>query len=395
MISRNRLYQINSSRILQFIRQNPGLSRIATAEELGLDRSTLTKAVREFMEDGLVRETGKYRGKPGAGRMATGLEIVPDYGLVLGIEIQTERFRWVLADLEGKILYSGSGETEENPEKIPETVIELYRALAARSAAGPERIIGIGIGLSGIIDPYSGTIRQSYPLGVMHPLPISEKIAEGTGVPVFLENDANCCCWGQQAFSQGQRVRNFLALLGEFRNIDLQENRRTGFAFGVGIVIRDTVLHGDNFTAGEFRSLLYDQNKPSHSQFSLTDDEAARLPADADVLHRLFDEAAYNIALLVNILDITKIVIAGDFARYPDELRTSLASAISKNSLYHDRKLCDIEFSLQNELAVSHGAAGLFVEKLFSVPGMTDHTDEEVGSILLDRIAHREESRDQ
>lgn len=43
-------------------------------------------------------------------------------------------------------------------------------------------------------------------------------------------------------------------------------------------------------------------------------------------------------------------------------------------------------YSPDEELSVCIGAAGLFIQKLFSVPGMTDHTDEEVGSILLERI---------
>ena len=51
--------------------------------------------MRQLIECGLVRPTGKYREKPGAGRMATGLEINPGFALVLGIEVQTEFFRTV------------------------------------------------------------------------------------------------------------------------------------------------------------------------------------------------------------------------------------------------------------------------------------------------------------
>jgi DNA-binding transcriptional regulator LsrR (DeoR family) len=90
VITLRRLYQINSSRIFQHIRLNRGISRIAVASDLDLDRSTITKVVRQLMEDGLVLTTGKYHGKPGVGRMATGLEINPNFGLVLGIEVQAE-----------------------------------------------------------------------------------------------------------------------------------------------------------------------------------------------------------------------------------------------------------------------------------------------------------------
>jgi len=106
MVPTRRLYQINSSRILQEIRQNRGKSRIAIAEDLDLDRSTITKVVRQLLEYGIVRTTGKFHGKPGVGRMATGLEVDPDFALVLGIEIQTEIFRTVLVNLDGEILHA-------------------------------------------------------------------------------------------------------------------------------------------------------------------------------------------------------------------------------------------------------------------------------------------------
>ena len=189
------------------------------------------------MEDGLVRETGKYRGKPGAGRMATGLEIVPDYGLVLGIEIQTERFRWVLADLEGKILYSGSGETEENPERFLKPSLNSTGHWP-RSGAGPERIIGI----RSILSASSIRIqeRSGSPIPRRHAPPSDKRENRGrnrrSGIP---GKRRELLLLGQQAFSRARVVE--LSGTSGIQNIDLQENRRTGFAFGVGIVTRDTV----------------------------------------------------------------------------------------------------------------------------------------------------------
>lgn len=386
MISTGRLYQINSSRILQHIRNNRGISRITIANELNLDRSTITKIVSQLIDYGMVLTTGKYHGKPGVGRMSTALEINPEYGLVLGIEVQTEFFRTVLVNLDGRLIESdamayrnGNGSLEDQLENL---------IAAAESLARKEGLplLGAGIGLSGIVDPYSGTIILSNPLKIESPLNLKERLALRTGLPIFIENDANCCCWGEMAFRPDRQHRNFLALLGEFRNIDIAENRKSGIAAGLGIVIRGNVLHGDNFTAGEFRSLKYDNRKPSHSQFSISDEEAQSLPENRELLLKVFGELAYNVSLLVNSLDITKVVVAGDFSRYSAEFEPLLRSEIQTNWLYQTEKKCAFEFPADAAQAVSFGAAGLFICKLFSVPDMTDHIDEDVGYILLEKL---------
>ncbi len=387
MITTKRLYQINSSRILQHIRRNRGKSRISIAEDLELDRSTITKVVRDLMERGLVRTTGKYRGKPGVGRMATGLEVDPDFSLVLGIEVQTEFFDAVLVNLDGHLLDSRRYEYDNKAGELADRLEAIIADSVKRAIELNASLAGVGIGLSGIVDPYHGIILNSNPLGISEAYPLRDLLESRLDLPVFVENDANCCCWGELAFRRGEDARNFLAVLGEFRNVDVARNRVSGTAFGIGIVIRGSVFHGDTFTAGEFRSLRYDQKHPSHSQFAITDSEAARLPKDAAVLGRVFDEVAYNMSLLVNCLDMTKIVVAGDFAKYAKDLTPRLEREIQRNWLYATPKQCRIEYSPDAAQAVPIGAAGLFIEKLFSVPEMTDHTDEDVGFILLERIA--------
>lgn len=384
MVPTKRMYQINSSRIFQEIWLHRGKSRIAIAEELNLDRSTITKVVRQLLDYGIVRTTGKYHGKPGAGRMATGLEIDPEFALVLGIEVQTEFFRSALISFDGTIIHSETA-SYEGSDFVPEICSIIESQIKQAQRAG-KPLAGIGIGLSGIIDPYHGIILQSNPLGVQEPLPLRDILQKKFGCPIFLENDANCCCWGEKAFHRAPFDRNFIALLGEFRNIDIRNNRVNGVAVGLGIVIRDTVLHGDSFTVGEFQSLLYDTENPGRSQFSITDEEAERLPADENVLDQVFYETAYNISLLANTLDITRIVIAGDFVLFAEKLSQHLETQIKRNCSCSEKKNCVITVSPDRQQSVCLGAAGLFIQKLFSVPEMTDHIEEPVGTILLDRI---------
>lgn len=386
MVTKKRIYQINSSRIIRQIRQNRGISRIAIAEELNLDRSTITKVVRLLIETGLVRTTGKFHGKPGVGRMATGLEINPDFGLILGIEIQTELIRYVLCDLDGTPQHIRCRKNSFPENSLETQIVQITQEACSTAADSNIRIIGIGIGLSGIIDPVKGHILQSYPLQVERELFLREVIERRTGLPVFVENDANCCCWGRLAFGEISPQRNFMTVLGEFRTINIEQNRNNGIAVGLGFVINGEVLHGDNFTAGEFRSLRYDFENCPMTQFALSNEEAQRLPHDEQVLDKLCADLAYNLSLLANTLDITTIVITGDLAAYSEKLSPVLRAELNKNLLYKTARSYTIEYPPVGEQAVCIGAAGFFAQKLFSVPEMNDLADDRVGSILLERI---------
>ncbi|MBN1410145.1 MAG: ROK family transcriptional regulator [Spirochaetales bacterium] len=388
MISSGRLNRINFYRILQQIWANRGISRISIAQQLNLNRSTVTKVVNRLLEYGLVVTTGKYHGKPGVGRMATALEINSNFGLVLGIEVQTDFFRSLLVNLEGKPLESETKAFRKGTDILEDELVNLINAAKLRAESEGIPLLGAGIGLSGIVDPYAGTILHSNSLKIDKPVHLKEGLCQRTGLPIFIENDANCCCWSEIAF-RANKHNNFLAVLGEFRMVDAIENRKKGVALGLGIVIQGKVLHGDNYTTGEFLSLFYDNKKPSHNQFSITDEEALSLPDNREVLLRVFNELARNVSLLVNCLDITKIIVTGDFSRYSEDFEPLLKLEIQRNWIYPTVKNCVIEFPSDESQAVSFGAAGLFVCKLFSVPDMTDQTDEEIGCILLKKLNPR------
>ncbi len=218
MLSTSRLYQINSSRILQHIRINPGISRIAVANELGLNRSTITKIVNYLIDIGMVLTSGRYHGKAGAGRKATALQINSTFGLVLGIEVQIDFFKTVLVDLNGQIIHSESIPYKSN-EPLEEQLLYIISTEIEKASIEGIPLLGAGIGLAGIIDPYAGTIVESYPLRCDENLNIKKYLESRIHLSIYIENDANCCCWNDIAFNPRQQHRNFLAIYGDFRGV--------------------------------------------------------------------------------------------------------------------------------------------------------------------------------
>lgn len=386
MADSNRLHSINTSRILRAIWLNPGISRIKVAEMLDLDRSTVTKIMQVILDRGLVVTAGKNTDQTGVGRRQISLRINGDIGVVLGIEIQDTRYIAVVTTLSGKVLYSFEN---NEPSSVSNLVTHILSIIGkAREYTDGEGLflLGIGIGFPGMLDPYTGTIIRSHSLGIFEPYAVRGELEDRCGIPVFIENDANCCCWGELAFSPESRNRNFIAVLGEFRDTSPGVQSYHGLAVGLGLVIRQRVLHGDHFTAGEFRSISATRGS---GQFSIPYQRLTSLPKNTSLLREVYGELVANLAMLVNTVDLTKVVFAGDLSAYPENLCESMYAAISDNWSYNLERNIIVEISGYGRRSVCIGAAGLFVEKLFSVPDLADRFEEMVGYDLYEHTLRR------
>ncbi len=386
MSDNNRLHSINTSRILRTIWLNPGVSRIKVAEMLDLDRSTVTKIMQVILDRGLVVTAGKNTEQSGVGRRQISLRINGDIGVVLGLEVQDSRYVAVVTTISGKVLHSFGGPFAANRDNLALHILDLIARARVYIQSEKLFLLGVGVGLPGILDPYTGVIIRSNSLRIHEPLELRAELSKEIEERVFIENDANCCCWGELAFKPENRTRNFLAVLGEFRELTQGSNAYHGLAVGLGLAVRERVLHGDHFTAGEFRSILATKET---GQFKVPWKDLKSLPENTAMLRDVYRELAGNLAFLVNCVDFTKIVFTGDLAARPENLKDLMANAIEDNWTYNLDRNFIIEFSEYGDQAVSIGAAGLFVEKLFSVPDMADRFDELVGYDLYERILSR------
>lgn len=387
MADSNRLHSINTSRILRTIWLNPGISRIKVAELLDLDRSTVTKIMQVILERELAVTAGKNEGQTGVGRRQINLRINDSTHAVLGIEIQDTRYSAVITTITGKILHSfftcGVATKKSSlVKRVADVVAEARKRLEGSGIT----LLGACVGLPGIIDPYTGTLIRAYSFGVNEPWPVRDELEKACGLHILIENDANCCCWGELAFKPENRARNFLTVLGEFREDVPGMSGCHGIAIGMGIVIRERVLHGDQFTVGEFRSMKATKDT---GQFTIPCEALRSIPENTAVLRDAYRELAENLAFLVNCLDLTKIVFAGDFSDKPENLRELVEEAVQRNWMYDLDRALVTEFSEYGDTAVSIGAAGYFIEKLFSVPDVADRFQELVGYDLYESILGR------
>lgn len=120
-------------------------------------------------------------------------------GLALGIDLGGTAIKVGVVNRAGEILARASRATEA--ETGPEGVVEriALAVMDALHACGRELsdLDGVGVGTPGICDAARGLVRSSGNLGWKE-VPLGRLLSRRLGVPVRLENDANCAAWGEQ-----------------------------------------------------------------------------------------------------------------------------------------------------------------------------------------------------
>ena len=118
---------------------------------------------------------------------------------------------------------------------------EMCEAIQSLSAKyrGAGSFLGAGIGIPGIIDMETGTLRKSANLPGWSDYPVQAEIERRLGARVFLDNDANVAALGEKWLGAARDVTNMAMIT-------------LGTGIGGGIVLNGKIWHGMNGMAGEY-----------------------------------------------------------------------------------------------------------------------------------------------
>lgn len=132
-------------------------------------------------------------------------------------------------------------------------VIDAITELVARlqdeaTAAGHGPVVGVGVGLPGLVAP-DGVLLGAPHLPDLVGLPLRSTLATTIGLPVTLDNDANCAAWAEVVCGVGRGTSEVLVVT-------------LGTGIGGGLVIDGTLRHGAHGAAGEPGHMVIDPNGP-------------------------------------------------------------------------------------------------------------------------------------
>jgi len=369
-----------AARVFRAVWRKPGISRIDIAASLGLDKSTVTNQVSRLIDLGLIVETEEGESSSKGGRRPIQLVINKKFGRIIGIEVQFGLYVAVVVDLAGSVLAERRGQLHITNDNFSQSVLDII-ARTQEEFGGGSDLLGVGVGLGGLVDSRKGRIRYSVPIGIDQPIDFAKTVSARLPFPCSVENDANCCAWGELAFNRSEELRDFLFALVEYRR-PLTRSLRGGIGVGFGVVMGGKVHAGTHGNAGEFRSVFC--NGPGPLQFSLAEEELARLDSDADALERTCDELSRNMAMLVNTMDFDRVYIGGDIESLDVDLPGMLRRRLAENWMYPAPKGVDIRYSSLGGKAVAYGAAGMILDRLVSerlLPGLGTVDSPPLGSI--------------
>jgi hypothetical protein len=364
MATQNQINNINMSRVLRSIWLKRGCSRADMCRDLGLNKSTVTKNVQILLDKGITEEIREGDSTPLGGRRPVALGIRQDFCYIMGMELQTEFYRAVICNARGEVVF-----TRANRLKVSaDSILDLFRHSIEelRPFIDEFAVTGIALGVSGVVNADEGIIRHSILFGIDEPLSFTDSASEIAGIPVLVENDANCCCWGDLAGQLSGREENSLFLLSEFRDRVIHNPGHPSLSVGVGLVLRGQVHYGKDYSAGEFTSVLRDMGR--NGQFSQEPEELGLRWQDKNQVLKTVTEIGRNIAFLVNSLNLSRIVVGGVLHDYNEDVKAILENCIQDSWPYDDHVNCQIEFSPKGDFTVANGACGYYLEQIFGLP---------------------------
>lgn len=102
---------------------------------------------------------------------------------------------------------------------------------------------GVALSVPGYVNPHSGFITMGGSLRDFDNFALQEWLQTKTGLPVSVENDANCALLAERWLGKAQTMRNFLMMT-------------IGTGIGGAIFCNGALAHGHRFRAGEFGYML-------------------------------------------------------------------------------------------------------------------------------------------
>jgi len=327
-------------------------------QELNFSQALGSKLVAQMTDEGVA-------GLDGSGHLG----LRHDYGTVLGLHMGTQTIQAALVSFTGELLLSQEFGYPPPGTPLVQAILGAVATMEPliRPPMAPA-LRGVAVSLPGIVDPYRLVLVESNPLQLSNPVALKEALGRPLGRPITVENDANCCCWGEAVYHRRQSLGNFLYILAEQRPYEVGDARTPchNFAVGFGLYLNGSVYHGNRFSAGEFQSIFKD-GQAQRNQFSLSDQEMALSGQDPAVEERVARELSRHAAFLVNTLNLDRVYVSWPHAERVADVVEILRQEIQRNWSYHHQVVCSVELPTMGYLAPAYGAASLHLESVYQM----------------------------
>lgn len=389
--------ELNRMLVINTILNYEPVSRTKVAKLTGLSLSTISNIVSSLVKKRVVQEVGEEKSR--GGRRAIMLKLNPEVGLVIGIKIGLDGIVAALVNLKGSVLYQITHPVpvNENEEVVIKTVANVIRNLTKEAQVDFARVVGCGIGISGLVDGKRGILLHSAILNWKN-IRFKKLLKKELNIPVFVDKDVNALALGEKRYGATRGIKNFVCIT-------------VGTGIGAGIVVDGKIYHGSLGGAGELGHTIIDKDGPlcycgkygcletlsshrfiikkakdalaqgkktlikkfleNNNPNSLSVSTVLKAARRGDpVAKDIFKQAGRNLGIgisnLIGIVDPEAILVGGRGMEAGELILSPMRRAIKENSpLKRDIKLLFPELGEDGWII---GAAELVLEEIFKLP---------------------------
>lgn len=348
---------------MDLVRLTPGgISRAQLAAMLGLSRAAVTGIVDDLLRRRVLLEIGSRSSN--GGRRAVLLDLNPQLGRLLGIDIGATHIRMVMTDLAAQVMAETetSWAIESGPEACLQQLDRMLNSLRTQGRSTVAPMVAIGAGVPGPVVAQEGVVIAPPIMPGWDGFPIVQRLEDMWGLKVNLHNDADLGALGEWAYGAGRGEQNMVYV-------------KVGTGVGAGFLIDGRIHRGASGTAGEIGHITIDPNGPlctcgnhgcleamaggnalaqrairavregaqtvlsTHAPLeSLTVRDVAEAAARGDHLsQRLLADAGrligIAVAALVNLFNPSLVVVGGGVAQVGDLLLDPIRMAVQERAL--------------------------------------------------------------
>ena len=335
--------------ILRLIRDGEATTRTEIAELTGFGRSTVAQRLEALAAHGMV--VAGPDGTSTGGRPPVVLEFNRHAGVVLAADLGATHSRLAVTDMSGAVLAETRQDLAigDGPEPVLDWVERTFDGLLEQTGHGPAEVRGVGIGIPGPVEFRTGRPVAPPIMPGWDGYPVGDRLRERFNAPSLVDNDVNVMARGEHAIA--------------WRDADHLLFVKVGTGIGAGIIAGGRIHRGAQGVAGDMghiqvtggaevvcgcgntgcleavaggRALaarLSELGLEARTGADVVRHVRAGQPQAVQLVRQAGRTLGEVLAVCVNVLNPTVIVMGGDVAEAHEQLLAGVREVVYQRSL--------------------------------------------------------------
>jgi predicted NBD/HSP70 family sugar kinase len=378
------------------------ISRAKIHELTGLQRSDISRLVRELLNEGRLLQAGRADNPMGRKRVM--LHLNEDKGFVVGVGFDDQGVVAATTDfhLRIKSIVRDATRLEEGIEGLVEQLLRLTKEAIGKAEVDVKKLLGIGVAGSGLVNNREGMMVMSSTIEFCKMVPFREIFQKEFRVPILVENITRAKTLAERTLGAGEMAEDMIYV----------EYGQTGI--GAGVINAGKLFYGSGCGAGEFghTHMMVDgpackcgsfgcleavagaaalesrirraiaEGSPSGA-FSLAGGDSSKLSGwtvlqaagmgdktCSAIVEQAGNYLGLGLANLVNLFNPSLLVLDQRLSLAGDGLLEQIVKVVRRQALHHSADGLQIRFGKLGSDASVLGAGAVVLERHFEIPAL-------------------------